>query len=160
MPNKHLVLDVLRTKTPAVVPATVSVREAVRRMTDHAGSAVLVMDGPHLLGLFTEHDLVWRVGAAGKTMDATRVGDVMSAAPMRRLAANTRLTEALAIMERGHHDHLPVVDNGTVIGLVSIGDLFAAVTAALKEERRQLDDYFFGSGYSVQDPIAERSGMA
>ncbi len=148
MPKRQLIPDVISNQTLITLPPSATVREAVMLMTSRKIGAILVMTEGKLDGIFTERDLTTRVATAGRNLDTTQLEDVMTAGP-DTLPPTARAYEALTLMEARRYRHLPVVDNGTVVGMVSIRDLFAVVKTQLLEAVQQRDDFIFGSGYSA-----------
>lgn len=129
--NAHLAdsgMAVLRTRAKDMVrhaivetTADVSVREAARIMADRNVSSVLVMDGPRILGIVTDRDLRKRVVAAGlDTSDS--VASVMTPDPTV-VAADALAFEVLLLMMDGQIHHLPVVESGRPIGVITSTDL-------------------------------------
>jgi CBS domain-containing protein len=98
-------------------PAT-SVTKAAKLMTMKHVGAILVVDGKRLAGIFTERDALFRVIARGRDPDATLVADVMTQDPVT-IGPNETFGRALMIMHENGFRHLPVVDNGKAIGIVS-----------------------------------------
>jgi CBS domain-containing protein len=120
-----------------------SVLDAVRRMAELKVGAMMVMADAQLEGMISERDYARKVILEGRSSRDTPVRDIMSAPP---ITINSRATadEALALMTRKRIRHLPVVDDGEVIGLVSIGDL---VNAKIEDQQRlieQLEHYVSG----------------
>ena len=101
-----------------LVPGETSVLEAARRMARRNYGAVLVVEGEALLGIFTERDLAFRVVARKLDPAKTTVAEVMTPQP-RTVDANTSFGKAMLVMYEGGFRHLPVVDRGKVVGLVS-----------------------------------------
>jgi CBS domain-containing protein len=106
------------------VEGHVSVEDAVRSMNDRRVGAVLVLDGDRLVGVFTERDVL-RAVADGLTPDAT-VGDWMTRGP-ETIEPDDTAEHAAIIMIHGGFRHLPVVDAGKVVGILSIRDLMRSV---------------------------------
>ena len=104
------------------VPPDVSVTEFVRQMSDLKIGAMLVMEGERLVGIFTERDAMTRVLGDGLDPTHTSVSEVMSLDPVCVTSSNT-LEEARALVTTKRIRHLPVVDDGKVVGMVSSGDL-------------------------------------
>ena len=98
-------------------PAT-SVKEAAAMMAKKNTGAVMVMDNGRLVGIFTERDAVFRVIARGLDAATTPLGEVMTPAP-RVVDPNKPYGYALAIMHENGFRHLPVLENGKVVGIVS-----------------------------------------
>ncbi len=98
------------------------VAEAVRRMNDHHVGSLLVIDAGTLLGIFTERDVLVRVVDKGLDPRTTVVEEVMTD-ELITVSPNTTVHEAMHIVTRRRCRHLPVVEHGEVIGMISIGDL-------------------------------------
>jgi CBS domain-containing protein len=102
------------------------VREVVAAMAKRRFGAVPVVENDRLVGIFSERDVLVRVVAAGKDPDTTRLGDVMTADP-DTVKSSDAVLHALDLMNQHGYRHLPVVDDGRLIGLVSIRDLYRSV---------------------------------
>lgn len=98
-------------------------REAARGMSERNVNSVLVTAGERLVGIITSTDLVRKVMSAGLDPDTTPVGEVMTPDP-QTAAPGSSAIEALHRMHDGHFRHLPVVDNGKIVGVVSRRDFF------------------------------------
>lgn len=138
------ILSARRDATLATLPPTATVRDALQQMADRQIGSVLVVQGDALLGIFTERDYARKLVLQGLSSADTLLMDVMTA---RLYVVSPRQTvqECLGIITKGRMRHLPVVDGGELIGLVSIGDL---VNAELQEQRfiiEQLENYIAGS---------------
>ena len=123
-----------KSKLVSVVPST-SVVDAVRTMNDENIGAVLVLDGQKLVGIFTERDVMVRVVGAKRDPATTLVSEVMTTA-VRSVEHTSRANDALRLMSDRRHRHLPVLENGQVCGLVSIGDL---TRWAIRSQQEQFD---------------------
>ena len=106
------------------VDADVSVEDAVRSMNDRRVGAVLVLDEDRLVGVFTERDVL-RAVAHGLTPEAV-VGDWMTRGP-ETIEPDDTAEQAAVLMIHGGFRHLPVVDDGKVVGILSIRDLMRGV---------------------------------
>src|SRR5215211_3426013 len=95
-----------------------TVEAAAKRMAEACCSSILICDGDRLLGIFTERDLLVRVVAAGLEPRATRLHEVMTAGP-DTIEAEAPVVEAIRRMDEFGYRHMPVVDHGRVIGVVS-----------------------------------------
>ena len=122
-------------QTPITVPNTVTVVEAARTMKRHNIGALLVVDGSKLCGIFTERDALFRVLAEGRDPAATRLNDVMTRQP-QTIHPDKPFLHALRIMHKGRFRHLPVVEDGRPLGMVSSRD---ALDEDLYELRTDLD---------------------
>jgi CBS domain-containing protein len=133
MKERHL-LDILHDRKPLVLRPTATVQEACRRMKAQRRGAVLVADGKgQLLGIFTGRDAVGRVLAAGRDPVKTRLAEVMTPKPDTVGPGRTAM-DALRQMTDGGYRHLPVVENGKLIGVVSRGDFRFLEEARLDQE--------------------------
>jgi signal-transduction protein with cAMP-binding, CBS, and nucleotidyltransferase domain len=121
-------LEALGIGKPVIIEPTVPVAEAIRRMHVAGTDCLLVCDAGRLLGIFTDRDAVVKV--AGKRLDAFDVRDFMTADPVV-----LRLEDTLAIamhkMAVGEFRHIPIVDGGRPIGVVTAADLFRHLVASL-----------------------------
>ncbi len=117
----------------------VSVSECVRQMNEHKIGAMLVMTDDKLLGIFTERDAITRVLGAGLDPAGTDVSEVMSKEPFC-VTPSTTLNEAMGIITTQRFRHLPVVQDGKVLGLISSGDLTHRLVENQAGEIRELVD--------------------
>lgn len=139
------VIDVLNSKGNNVVCVSpdASVQDAAQRMAQYKIGAVLVTRGADILGIFTERDLLNRVVAADKDPRGTPVSDVMTA-PVACGTPQTKLAECRAVMTRGRLRHLPIVDNGRLVGMISSGDILARENHEAQETIHYLQEYMYG----------------
>ena len=121
------------------VSPDISVTECVRRMNERRIGAMLVLEGGRLCGIFTERDAVTRVLGAGLEPSYTKVAAVMSHDPIC-ISPTTTLDEAMAMVSGHRIRHLPVVQNGDVLGMVSSGDLTHWLVEDRGGEIRELVD--------------------
>ena len=111
--------DIVRNQIPVTLPPSATVREACRYMRERRVGAVLVTEGDrHLLGIFTGRDAVHRVLAEGKSAARTMLAEVMTPDPDTMPPGKTAI-KGLRLMEHGRYRHMPVVDGGRVVGIVS-----------------------------------------
>lgn len=114
--------EIVRNYNPVVLAPSVTVMQAARQMDAYNVSAVLVIEGDgNLVGIFTGRDAVSRVLAKGMNPAVTPLAEVMTYQPVAMTPLSTAM-EALRLMQDAHCRHLPIVDGGKVIGLVSRGD--------------------------------------
>jgi CBS domain-containing protein len=125
------------------VPVSVTVEEAVRVMNRHKVGSVVVLDGARLVGIFTERDVLYRVVAAGLPPATTPLAQVMTSNP-KVITPDTTVDEALAMISEKRCRHLPVIDNGKLIGLVSQGDITRWLVNAHQAQAQHLLDYITG----------------
>jgi len=101
-----------------VAPPETTVSEAAALMAHRQVGAVMVVEHEHLVGIFTERDAVFRVIARGRDAQTTRLADVMTAAP-RTVDPDKSFGYALLLMSENGFRHVPVIENGKLIGIVS-----------------------------------------
>jgi CBS domain-containing protein len=114
-------LDEAERRVHSVDPET-TVTECVRQMNEARIGAMLIMQNERLLGIFTERDAMTRVLGGGLDPTRTKVVQVMTPDPVT-VTPSTSLDEARLIVTNRRMRHLPVVDDGKVVGMVSSGDL-------------------------------------
>ena len=132
-PVRHLIEP---RKLLVAAPET-TVREAAELMASRAVGAVLVVERDELLGIFTERDVVFRVVACGLDPDVTRVSEVMTREP-KTIAPEKAFGVAMAVMHENGFRHLPVIDKGVPIGVVSSRSaLDPELEEFVAEERRR-----------------------
>jgi signal-transduction protein with cAMP-binding, CBS, and nucleotidyltransferase domain len=104
------------------IDAEASVLDAVQLMVENNVGSLLVTVSGEITGIVTERDYLRRVTLEGRTDAETRVGEIMSS-PLVVVMPETSIDECMAVMTDRRIRHLPVVEDGSVVGLVSIGDL-------------------------------------
>lgn len=122
------------------VPPTNTVFEAIQVMADKRAGALLVMDGDKLEGIISERDYAREVILKGRSSKKTLVGEIMSAEVIT-VATTDSVQHALEVMTEHHIRHLPIVDDSTVSGVVSIGDLVKDVISVQQSTIEQLENY-------------------
>ncbi len=125
MHNIRQILEEKGSEIMSVAPGDMVI-DAVRRMAEHGVGSMLVMHDGEMKGMFSERDYARKVILAGRASRETRVEEVMST-PVVTIDPRATAEEGLALMTRKRIRHLPVVEKGALIGLVSIGDLVNAV---------------------------------
>ena len=135
----HRVRDIMERRRPVVASPEETVQAAAARMTEEACGSVLVCDGDRLRGIFTERDLMTRVVGRGLDPKTTRIEQVITHDP-DRIESTAIAREALRRMDELGCRHLPVTEDGRVLGVVSLRDLpIETVAEALPElERRRV----------------------
>jgi CBS domain-containing protein len=112
-----------------------TVLEALKLLAEKDIGAVLVMDGPSLMGIVSERDYARKVALKGKTAGDTLVSEIMVREVFFVKPAQTN-EECMALMTEKRARHLPVIDDGRVVGVLSIGDL---VKDAISEQQFIID---------------------
>ncbi|MFI5357517.1 MAG: CBS domain-containing protein [Opitutales bacterium] len=140
---------ILERKGSAVqtVPPTLTIAETVHVMNQKKISSVVVTEGGRLAGIFTERDVLRRVIGADLDPKRTLVRDVMSSG-VTTVTPATTVQEALDIFARRKCRHLPVLAEGKLAGLISVGDVSRWIGEMHRAEAEQLKEYISG-GYSA-----------
>jgi CBS domain-containing protein len=116
------------------------VLEAIRLMADRHVGALVVMKGEELVGIVSERDYARKVILMGRASDETPVWEIMSS-PVVTVAPTQSLDECMRLVTERRIRHLPVVDGGKVVGMISIGDLVKAVIEDQQHTIEQLESY-------------------
>jgi CBS domain-containing protein len=122
------------------IEADASVFEAVKRMVEANVGSLLVTEGGEITGIVTERDYLRRVALEGRTDKETAVREIMSS-PLIVVTPQTTIDECMAVMTDQRIRHLPVVDGGEVVGVVSIGDVVKFKSKKQSFEIQYLTDY-------------------
>jgi CBS domain-containing protein len=126
--------DIVHDQDPLTLPPQVTVKEACRHMRDRRVGAVLVTEADRrLVGIFTGRDAVHRVLAEGKSAARTKLSEVMTRNPTSMPPGKTAI-EALRQMQDGRYRHVPITDEGKVVGIVSRFDFSGLELDRLDEE--------------------------
>ena len=135
----------LERKGPAVhaVDSTVTISEAVAEMNRHRVGSVVVLEGDQLVGIFTERDVLRRVVGAGLAPNFMRVADVMTK-ELITITPDTTVEDTMVMFAEKRCRHLPVIDDGRLIGLISIGDISRWVSDLHRAEAEHLKNYIAG----------------
>lgn len=136
------VRQLLEAKSPEVlaIAPDAPVLEAIKLMATHGIGALLVMDGPALVGILSERDYARKVVLEGRSSRETPVRDIMTA-QVQTVAPQDGCPHCMALMTDKRIRHLPVVEGGRVVGVISIGDLVKAVIADQQQELDHLQRY-------------------
>jgi CBS domain-containing protein len=131
----------LGSQTPATATGEMSVAQAARLMKERRVGAVLVMHEGRLAGIFTERDALFRVIAEGRDPATTQLQDVMTANP-RTIAPDRPFGHALHMMHEGGFRHVPVVESGAPLGVVSARDALGPELEAFVAELDKREHIF------------------
>ena len=141
------VAKIIQSKPDATVhtigPAA-SVLDALQLMADKGIGALIVTEGASIVGIFTERDYARKIALMGRTSAVTQVKDVMTTAVMFVRPDQTS-EQCMQLMSNNRLRHLPVVDNGKLVGMISIGDLVKDIISEQKFIIEQLENYITGS---------------
>ena len=116
------------------------VLEAIKQMAEHRVGALLVMSGTKLVGVVSERDYARKVILQGKSSSQTAVSDIMTGSPLT-VGPDTDVFECMRLCTDSRVRHLPVMHDGAVVGIISIGDLVKAVIDAQAEHIEHLERY-------------------
>jgi CBS domain-containing protein len=131
------VRQLLEAKSPAIhaIRPEAPVLDAIRLMAEAHIGAVLVMDGPRLVGIVSERDYARKVVLQGRSSSDTPVSEIMTPNVLTTWSLDTS-DRCMQTMTEHRIRHLPVIDGDEVVGIVSIGDL---VKAVIEDQRAELD---------------------
>ncbi len=138
----HILNSKPDTQVYSVSPSD-SVLTALQRMADKGIGALLVMEGDDIVGIFTERDYARKVVLHGRASGGTPVREVMTHA-VRFVRPSQSSEQCMALMTENRLRHLPVVEDGRVVGLVSIGDLVKSVISQQQFIIEQMEQYITG----------------
>ena len=138
--------DLLAIKEKVViqVESDCIVAAAARKMCDNKVGALMVMKNDTLSGIFTERDLMSRVVAEGLDPEKVKVSEAMTSS-IATVPLETPIREAANIMSQNRIRHLPVLEEGKLYGVISVGDILAWKLREQEFTLHQLEDYFFKS---------------
>lgn len=122
------------------VSPTATVFEALEEMMNKNISALLVMEDNQLKGIFTERDYARKIALKGKSSKDTRVSEIMTS-QLITVSPDDTIDFCMNIMTERHIRHLPVVENGQICGMVSIGDLVKSIIEIQQSTIQQLESY-------------------
>jgi CBS domain-containing protein len=142
----HSARDLVRQKGSQVfsVKPGASVLEALKVMADRNTGAVLVMTGEKVAGILSERDCVRKLELTGRTAAGTRVEAIMTG-DVLYVEAGQSLDECMAVMIDKNIRHLPVYENGKLLGLISVRDVLKEVVDYQKFVIGQLEHYISGA---------------
>ena len=143
MPTVADILSKRDARSLASLSPTATVRDALQLMADRNIGSVLIMQGEALLGIFTERDYARKLALKGLASADTPLADVMTA-KLYVVSPRQTVQECMGIMTQAKIRHLPVVSDGAVQGLVSIGDLVNAELEAQRFLIAQMERYIAG----------------
>ncbi len=141
----QLLSSILEEKSGGVlqIDGGATVFEAITMMVDANVGSLLVTEEGEIVGIMTERDYLRRVTLQGRTDRETAVREIMSS-PLVVATPETSIDECMAMMTDRRIRHLPVVDGGEVVGVVSIGDLVKFRSKQQAFEIKYLTDYITG----------------
>ncbi|HEX4585338.1 MAG TPA: CBS domain-containing protein [Burkholderiaceae bacterium] len=143
MATAALVLASKADRTVYSITPEASVFDALKLMAEKNLGALLVIKEGQLVGIFTERDYARKIILMARSSKETPVRDVM-ASPVMYVSPDRTSEECMALMTEHRLRHLPVIDGGRLIGLISIGDLVKDVISEQKFIIQQLERYIAG----------------
>lgn len=144
------VQDILRIKGEQVwsIPPETSVLDALQALAEKRVGALLVLEDGQIAGIVSERDFVRRI-AVEKTCELNRpVREVMTK-DVVTITPGEDIEDCMELMTEKHIRHLPVVEEGSLVGLVSIGDVVKAMITSKEFTIEQLNKYIAGGGYNT-----------
>ncbi len=132
MPQRIIRTIIANQKVVTVAP-DLSIAQAAKTMREARVGALLVVEGGRLAGIFTERDAVFRVLAEGRDAQSTPVSAVMTADPLT-IGPDKPFAHAMHIMHDNGFRHIPVVENGQPLGVLSARDALGVESAQFEED--------------------------
>jgi CBS domain-containing protein len=133
--------------SPYFVPKTASVRDALKLMAERNVGAVTVTDGEQMIGIFSERDYARKVSATGNCSLDTPIKNLMTT-EMVTVNLGSTLEECMNLMIQWHIRHLPIMDSGRLVGMVSMRDVVEALLSMKEDLINNLENYILGEGYA------------
>jgi len=147
--HRKIIPDIVQRLNITSVKIDDTIYKCAQIMADaHIAALIVVDDDGILIGIITERDLTQLVLAAGLDGKTTKVGDVMTANP-DILGPEDSAMDALELMQNRGYRHLPVVENGKCVSIVSSRDLYASIKEALEQDIRETKAFVFGDRYGA-----------
>jgi signal-transduction protein with cAMP-binding, CBS, and nucleotidyltransferase domain len=143
MRSVQKVLSIKGEKTWSIAPHATAY-EALQLMSDKEIGAILVMKEGKVVGIFTERDYARKVILMGKLSKDTAVGDLMTQEVLY-VEPHDTIDDCMVLMTKNRVRHLPVLHNGQLVGIVSIGDLVKHIISEQESTIAELEKYITGS---------------
>lgn len=147
--KRKIIPDIVKDQTIYSLSPESTAFDAAKTMTTRdIGAMVVIGDDGLLAGILTERDLTRRVVAKGKDPKKVAVADIMTKDP-DTIGSEDSALEALEIMRVRRYRHLPVADEGRVVGMVSVRDLYEVMKEELEASIRETEAFVFGDRYGA-----------
>jgi CBS domain-containing protein len=130
-------------KVVHAVASTVTIADAVAEMNKKRIGCIVILDEGRIAGIFTERDVLSRVIGADIDPKTVRVADVMTR-DVHTIPPETTVEQTMALFAERRCRHIPVVENGKLVGLISIGDISRWVADTSRAEADHLKNYIAG----------------
>jgi len=125
------------------IEPSASVYDAIHLLAEKEIGALLVMTGNELVGIFSERDYARQIILKDRSSEDTKVQDIMTKEVVR-VQPNDEIADCMTLMTERRFRHLPVIEDGKVIGVISIGDIVGAVIAQQQSTIDDLEKYISG----------------
>lgn len=145
MNNIRELLKVKGTQVWSFSPDT-SVLEALQLMTEKQVGALLVLEGEKIAGIISERDFVHGVAEKERCIVNTTIVEYMTPKVIT-VTPDQTVADCMELMTKEHIRHLPVVENGKLAGMISIGDIVKEIISSEKSRADALENYIEGRGY-------------
>ncbi|MCF6264360.1 MAG: CBS domain-containing protein [Xanthomonadales bacterium] len=132
-------------KNVFTAPPSMSVFEAIGSMAERNVGALLIIENDELVGIFSERDYLRKIALKFRSSRKTQLSEVMSS-PVLCANLDDEVNHCMGLMTKHHYRHLPVLEDGELCGIVSIGDLVGFLLREKEVELDQLNQYIAG-GY-------------
>ena len=147
MATVRRLMNAKKDETNYYVNCTDTIFQALQVMAQANIGAVLVKDGEHFVGIFTERDYARKGEAQGRTAKETLVKELMTE-KMITVVPETTVEQCMAIMLKYRIRHLPVVEHEKLVGLVSMRDVVESVVSNKETLIKDLESYIMGTGFT------------
>jgi len=137
--------SILHHKGPTVwsIPPDISVFEAIQLLAEKNIGALPVLEGGKVIGIFSERDYTRKVALAGKNSKSTRVREIIST-DVIFVSSDSTVEECMRLMTEHRIRHLPVCQDGSLVGFISIGDLVNWTISTQSAALDQMENYLAG----------------
>ncbi len=146
MPTVRSMLEAKGDAAIHSVACSDTVYHALEVMAEHQVGAVMVTDGDHYAGIFTERDYARKIILKGHDSRTTSICEIMTT-ELVTVTPETSAEQCMGLMTKYHIRHLPVIEGGRITGLISIGDVVKELIANRESTIAELENYILGTGY-------------